>query len=543
MPAGGGLLQLVAQGKQDVFLTGNPQITWFKMVYRRYTNFSVESQAIYFDGTPDFGKRLTCVIPRRGDLLGPLLLELTLPQVKYKENTFVDVDGNATTASFTGSISGTTLTVTAMATGSAPILVGMYLITGGVTALTRITGVGSGSGGTGTYIVSISQTVGSTDITATSKTYIVKDVNDTATYVTNLGHAIIEEVSIEIGEQEIDKQTGEWMHIWSKLTTQPGVQAGFNDMVYNYANGVEPPSTQPVLDNSVSIGGSTYQYGAVKLYIPLQFWFNKNPGLYLPLLALQYHPIRINLKLRPLSQLIKFYDSACQSGGACGNPPELEVAKIIEFRMYGDFVNLDTEERRRFVSNSHEYLIEQIQYTPNISIPDKTTTATVSLDFNHPLREVIWVIQRDCMGTVNEWFNYSPVSTFLKEAGNPTINMLQQALIQLDGYDRFEVRDAGYFRLVQPYQHHTNVPTDTFIYCYSFAIRPEELQPSGSLNASRIDSMNLQIALRPDPPGTLTNQDDPRYVPKRGNAHIRVYTTNHNVLRIVNGFGGLLFKI
>lgn len=543
MTLGGGLLQLVAQGKQDVFLTGNPQITWFKMVYRRYTNFSVESQAIYFDGTPDFGKRLTCVIPRRGDLLGPLLLELTLPQVKYKESTFVDVDGNATTASFTGSISGTTLTVTAMSTGSAPILVGMYLTTGGVTALTRITSVGSGSGGTGTYFVSISQTVGSTEITATSKTYIVKDVNDTATYVTNLGHAIIEEVSIEIGEQEIDKQTGEWMHIWSKLTTQPGVQAGFNDMVYNYANGVEPPSTQPVLDNSVSIGGSTYQYGAVKLYIPLQFWFNKNPGLYLPLLALQYHPIRINLKLRPLSQLIKFYDSACQSGGACGNPPELEVAKIIEFRMYGDFVNLDTEERRRFVSNSHEYLIEQIQYTPNISIPDKTTTATVSLDFNHPLREIIWVIQRDCMGTVNEWFNYSPVSTFLKEAGNPTINMLQQAIIQLDGYDRFEVRDAGYFRLVQPYQHHTNVPTDTFIYCYSFAIRPEELQPSGSLNASRIDSMNLQIALRPDPPGTLTNQDDPRYVPKRGNAHIRVYTTNHNVLRIVNGFGGLLFKI
>jgi hypothetical protein len=543
MTLGGGLLQLVAQGKQDVFLTGNPQITWFKMVYRRYTNFSMESQAIYFDGTPDFGKRLTCVIPRRGDLLGPLLLELTLPQLKYKEGTYVDVEGNATTVSFTGSISGTTLTVTGISTGSLPILVGMYLIGSGITTGTRITGGGSGSGGIGTYTVSISQTVGSSEITATSKTFIIKDQNDTATYISNLGHAIIEEVSIEIGEQEIDKQTGEWMHIWSKLSTQPGVQAGFNDMVYNYANGVEPPSTQPVLDNSVSIGGSTYQYGAVKLYIPLQFWFNKNPGLYLPLLALQYHPIRINLKLRPLSQLIKFYDSACQSGGACGNPPELEVAKIIEFRMYGDFVNLDTEERRRFVSNSHEYLIEQIQYTPNISIPDKTSTVTVSLDFNHPLREIIWVIQRDCMGTVNEWFNYSPVSTFLKEAGNPTINMLQQALIQLDGYDRFEVRDAGYFRLVQPYQHHTNVPTDTFIYCYSFAIRPEELQPSGSLNSSRIDSMNLQIALRPDPPATLTNQDDPRYVPKRGNAHIRVYTTNHNVLRIVNGFGGLLFKI
>jgi hypothetical protein len=314
-------------------------------------------------------------------------------------------------------------------------------------------------------------------------------------------------------------------------------------MVYNYADGVAPPSTQPVLDNSVSIGGSTYQYGAVKLYVPLQFWFNKNPGLYLPLLALQYHPIRLNLKLRPLSQLIQFYDTNCSNNAACANPPELEPAKIIDLRLYGDFVNLDTEERRRFVSNSHEYLIEQIQYTPNISIPDKTTTAMVSLDFNHPLREIIWIIQRDCMTTVNDWFNYSPLSTFLGESGNNSINMLQQALLQLDGYDRFEVRDAGYFRLVQPYQYHTNVPTDTFIYCYSFAIRPEELQPSGSLNASRIDSMNLQIALRPDPPSTLTDQSDPRYVPIRGNAHIRIYTTNHNILRIVNGFGGLLFKI
>ena len=470
MTLGGGLLQLVAVGKQDVFLTGNPQITWFKMVYRRYTNFSVESQAIYFDGTPDFGKRLTCVIPRRGDLLGPLMLEITLPQIKY--------------------------------------------------ALTADTGkqVDFGNG------IPVNNTT----------------ANQNANYVTNLGHAMIEEVSIEIGEQEIDKQTGEWMHIWSKLSTSPGVKAGFDDMVYSYAQGLAPPNTQPVLDNSVSIGGSTYQYGAVKLYIPLQFWFNKNPGLYLPLLALQYHPIRINLKLRPLTQLITTF-GAVPVGAPCPDPPAIINNSIIDFRMYGDFVNLDVEERRRFVSNSHEYLIEQIQYTPNISIPDKTTTATISLDFNHPLRELVWVVQRDLMMSTNEWFNYSPVSS--RESGNGSINMLQQALLQLDGYDRFEVRDAGYFRLVQPYQYHTNVPTDTFIYCYSFAIRPEELQPSGSLNASRIDSMNLQVALRPDPPATLTNPTDPRYVPTRGNAHIRVYTTNHNVLRVVNGFGGLVFKI
>jgi len=474
MTLGGGLLQLVAQGKQDVFLTGNPQITWFKMVYRRYTNFSVESQAIYFDGTPDFGKRLTCVIPRRGDLLGPLWLEITLPQIQYQ-------------------------------------------LTTDPTDPTQLVDFGNGP-------------------------EPITTANQNANYVTNLGHAMIEEVSIEIGEQEIDKQTGEWMYIWSKLSTEPGVQAGFDNMLYNYAQGLVPPNTQPQQQNSVSIGGSTYQYGAVKLYIPLQFWFNRNPGLYLPLLALQYHPIRLNMKLRPLSQLITTYGPIV-TGTNCPEAPPIIHNKIIDLRMYGDYVNLDVEERRRFVSNSHEYLIEQIQYTPNISIPDKTTTATIQLDFNHPLRELVWVIQRDLMMSTNEWFNYSPVSSRDATGGNASIDMLQQALLQLDGYDRFEVRDAGYFRLVQPYQHHTNVPTDTFIYTYSFALRPEELQPSGSLNASRIDSMNLQVALRPDPPTSLTDITDPRYVPPRGNAHIRVYTTNHNILRIVNGFGGILFKI
>jgi hypothetical protein len=454
MTLGGGLLQLVAQGKQDVYLTGNPQITWFKMVYRRYTNFAVESQAIYFDGNPDFGKRLTCVIPRRGDLLGPMFLEVTLPQIQY--------------------------TTPQMIQGASTL---------------------------------------------------------NANYVTSLGHALIEEVSVEIGEQEIDKQTGEWMYIWSELSTSPGIKNGFDNMVYNYGS-VPTPFTTPVINNSVSLGGSTYQYGAVKLYIPLQFWFNKNPGLYLPLLALQYHPIRINLKLRSLSQLVATYGDI-PPGQVCPNPPPIVPNSIIDLRLYGDYVHLDVEERKRFVSNTHEYLIEQIQYTTSLSIPAGTLTAVVPLEFNQPLRELLWVIQRDQMQTTNEWFNYSPTSS--REAGT-SYDMLQQAILQLDGYDRFEVRDAGYFRLVQPFQHHSNIPTNNYIYTYSFALRPEDLQPSGSLNASRIDSIQLQIALRPDPPSTVVNTD-PSYVPPRGNASIRVYASNHNILRVVNGFGGLLFKI
>jgi hypothetical protein len=416
MTGGGGLLQLVAQGKQDVFITGNPQITWFKMVYRRYTNFALESQSMYFDGTPDFGKRLSCLVPRRGDLLGPVILEVTLPQL-------YNTDGSR------------------------------------------------------------------------------------ASYCNSIGHALIEEISVEIGEQQIDKQTGEWMEIWSSLTTTMDKKNGFYDMI-----GKVDAYTTP-------------EFGQVKLYIPLRFWFNKNPGLYLPLIALQYHPVRINVKLRPLQQL--FYST--QLVANCTSTTVLP-ATITDMMLWGDYVFLDVEERRRFVSSTHEYLIEQVQYTPKISIPPGNTNAVTRLEFNHPCKEFIWVLQRDLMAQYHEWFNFSSLATH--EEGI-RVDLLSTAYLQLDGQDRFNARDAGYFRLVQPWQYHTAVPNDEFIYLYSFALRPEDQQPSGSMNASRIDTITLNTAITPDT----------SLVPARGNATIRVYALNHNVLRVVNGFGGLVFTV
>ena len=463
MPGGGGLLQLVAQGKQDVFLTGNPQITWFKMVYRRYTNFAVESQQIYFDGDPDFGKRVTALVPRRGDLLGPMILELVLPYVTMSD----------------------------------------------------------GSSGV---------------------------------YVNSLGYAFIEEISLEIGEQEIDKQTGEWMQIWSTVSTPASQLDALNNMIGRVDGLNVPPSVVPA--PSCSVGG--YKYGAVKLYIPLQFWFNKNPGLYLPLLAMQYHPIRINMKIRDLGALIVNPNTS----DSCSTVKPLPT-KITDVRLYGDYVYLDREERRRFVANTHEYLIEQIQYTPQVSIPEGINIQNVRLEFNHPIRELFWVIQREVMKNTREWFNFGSTSAF--EAGISR-DMLQDATLQVDGYDRFDARDAGYFRMVQPYQYHTSTDVKNFIYLYSFSLRPEDMQPSGSLNASRIDNMNLMMNLRPDSnePTTLTipvvdangaplldsggnpitrQIANPSYAPNRGKAHVVVYARNHNVLRVVNGFAGLLFKI
>lgn len=412
----GGLLQLVALGKQDEFLTGNPQMTWFKMVYRRYTNFAIESQAMYFDGTADFGKRITCLVPRRGDLLSQVILEVTLP------------------------------------------------------ALTLTTG-------------------------------------EAVSYVNSIGHALIQEITLEVGEQEIDRQNGEWMEIWSNYTTTTDKQTGFYNMI-GKVDGYSPPTL----------------FGPLKLYIPLRFWFCKNPGMALPLIALQYHPVRINLTMRPLSKL--FFTQNLTTPEC--TRLEVKPVSIESMMLWGDYIYLDVEERRRFVSNTHEYLIEQTQYTSQIPIAPGATTSSLRIEFNHPIRELFWYIQRDDMLRYHEYFNYSSLGTY--EIGNRQ-DMLQDAVLQLDGFDRFQLRDAGYFRLVQPWQYHTVIPEDFFVYSYSFALRPEDAQPTGSMNASRMDSIVLQISLNPASVNAV------------GTLHSRIYATNHNVFRVADGFGGVLFTV
>lgn len=450
MPAGGGLLQLVATGKQDLFLTGNPQMTFFKMVYRRHTNFATEAQAMYFDGTPNFGQRITCLIPRRGDLLGRVYLDVTLPRI-------YDTEGNV------------------------------------------------------------------------------------LSYTNSVGHALISEITFEVGEQEIDRQTGEWMEIWSQLTTPAGQRDALNEMIGRF----EPYFPPNLIPGQQSEG--------LRLLIPLQFYFCRNPGLYLPLLALQYHPVRINITLRPLQQLFwvpppmppasqETWKPACQINVDC-------TSQIVNMMLWGEYVYLDVEERRQFVSNSHEYLIEQVQYTPPYSLTAQQTTATISVEFNHPLKEFIFVARRDEMINRNEWFNYSnlainePVPALVAPYMNSNapagrMDLISLAKLQLDGYDRFMARVPQYFRLEQPYEHHTSTPVNSFIYNYSFALRPEDAQPTGTLNASRIDSIVWQINMNP----VLSNPVMPSWQ-QRGNCHIVVYGQNYNIFRVINGFGGLLFTI
>ena len=395
---GGGLLQLVAYGAQDVYLTGNPQITFFKVVYRRHTNFSMEAIEQTFNGNAAFGNRVTCQISRNGDLIHRMYLQATL---------------------------------SAPAAGDA--------------------------------------------------------------YTNMVGLALIKNIELEIGGQRIDKQYGDWMYIWNELSLPRGKQAGYKTMVSGTTDGTLADAT-----------GAT-------LYIPLEFWFCRNPGLALPLIALQYHEVKVNIEFRGLTEL-----------GAAGKALTT-AASMTSAALWVDYIFLDTDERRRFAQLSHEYLIEQLQFTGEESVTASTSSTRVKLNFNHPVKELVWVVQYDARvaSDSNDWFNYTNNADITAGA-----NLCTSALLQLNGHDRFKERAGDYFQLVQPYQHHENIPEVKGINVYSFALKPEEHQPSGTLNMSRIDSAVLTVG----------------HTTMASAAKVRVYAVNYNVLRIMSGMGGLSFS-
>ncbi len=330
MSKSGGLLQLVSTGRQDIYLTGNPQMTFFRQVYRRYTNFSVETQRIAFETAVDFGKLASLTIPQSGDLLSQLMLEIRLPKL------------NAL----------------------------------GATQSTGCSGV------------------------QTTDPINFADTDPTFSWANDVGHAMIDYISFQIGQQEIDRQTGEWLHIWSQLTTPYSKYAGYNDMV----------GYQEVFSQQT-------QQGPLQLFVPLGFWFCRNIGLSLPLIALQSTPIRIYIKFKSGYDMV--YSNSLQS-----DPCQTVVSQpfVQDIALWGDFVYLDVEERRRFASSRHEYLIEQLQYIKRYSVAEGVQNVSIPLNFNHPLKEIIWVAQQDRMLSAHEWFNYG--SRALNEAGVPNLDLL-----------------------------------------------------------------------------------------------------------------------
>ena len=433
-------MQLVAYGAQDIYLTGNPQITFFKVVYRRHTNFAMEAIEQVFTGQADFGKKVSCTISRNGDLINHVYLQMELP------------------------------------------------------ALSKGTVVGSAA---------------------------APGLNSVG-WTNAVGHAVIKVMEVEIGGQRIDKQYGTWLEIWDELTQVAEKTMGYGHMVGKFA-------TDLSLQDSALIP-HTY-------YVPLQFWFCRNPGLSLPLIALQYHEVKINMEFRPLGEVVVALDGA-GNRYTTQNYTSLAAAgttNMISCSLFVDYIYLDTDERRRFAQMSHEYLIDQLQFqgSENIQLQGaENVQQKTRMNFNHPVKELVWTLQRtqnNTAGTMyNDWFNFS-----MGAAGQAGGDILGRATILLNGHERFQMRLASYFRLVQPYQHHTRIPAK-HIYVYSFGLRPEEHQPSGTCNFSRIDNSQLvyQVSAAAS---ALTGQNDQ-------NGQLALYATNYNVLRVMSGMGGLAYS-
>ena len=459
----GGLMQLVAYGAQDVYLTGQPKVTFFQAVYKRHTNFAMENIQQTVNGTASNSGRVSVTIARNGDLVGDMYIRL-VPQVS----------------------------------------------TGNLTS-----------------------------------TNTIFDMNWVA-------ERAVASIELTIGGQRIDKHYQSWWRLYAELFL------GESDKI-NY--GKMASSAVPVSDS-----GNTPNPNSV--YLPLLFFFNRNPGLYLPLIALQYHEVRMDFDLTSYFQ--NYFGSSAV------------------FEVWANYVYLDTEERRRFAQKGHEYLIEQVQHTGGDAItlagtPTATgtgTSQTIRLSFNHPVKELIWCYQNTSATAYNSMWNFTSSTANVQVTCSPAVQSILGALphtvgcprissnvtltavsttftsnvsggvgwieegscnytaatavevgplstfkVVLNGQDRFKEQSGKYFNQYQPYVYHTGVPYPG-IYCYSFALQPEEHQPTGTCNFSRIDNAQVAIVMK----GCATTPLQ------------RMFAVNYNILRIQSGMGGLAFS-
>jgi hypothetical protein len=425
----GGLMQLVAYGAQDVYLTGNPKVTFFQAIYKRHTNFALENIQQTVNGSAGSSSRISVTIARNGDLIGEMYMKLILA----KE---VGTDGDQ-----------------------------------------------------GCWVA----------------------------------ERAITDVELSIGGQRIDKHYQRWWRLYSELYMDEAKKTTYGKLT----------------------SSPTGQAGDA-VYLPLLFFFNRNAGLYLPLIALQYHEVRLD------------FDLSAEYGTYFRQSPEV----------WGQYVYLDTEERKRFAQKGHEYLIEQIQHTGTDSMQQQ-----IRLSYNHPVKELVWCITPSSASSNAALWNFGvsaaqsnvflncnafkaadlalgnvmsgPISymsgaPFLVSDANPgkSVNFSEENVgplgsnktsfkLVLNGQDRFKEQDGKFFNQMQPMWHHSGNPYPG-VYCYSFGLKPEEHQPTGTCNFSRIDNAQVQYVGGTAAVTTLGVQD--------------MYAVNYNILKIQSGLGGIAFS-
>jgi len=405
----GGILQLNNYGAEDILLTGNPQMTFFKTIYKRHSNFAMENLSQTIEGSINFGNTLYVTLNNAGDLVNGITIEIFLPELLPPTTNYIWYG-----------------------------------------------------------------------------------------YTNNIVCSLIKSITISIGGQVIDKHYGEWYDILDEFENNR------NNHIYSKFN-----SEFSIRNNNK---GRT-------LYLPLKFWFCKNTGNALPLIALLYSDVTLSIELRELREVIKTDASSWPLPRTSGNDLDIKV--------WANYIYLDNEEKKAFSSIKHEYLIEQLQFTGEDTLFSGLLSYNFNLYFKHPIKEILWVI----VDNINSSIDTKNGNNFLKYTNTTNLNSdtFKSGNIKINGVAIFPERPSNYFRQVLPLQYHEYLPKK-HIYIYSFALKPEEHQPSGTMNFSLIDNAYLELKFNQNGVGSSTN------------SRVKIYAINYNILRIMSGQSTLTYQ-
>lgn len=455
----GGLLQLMAYGAQNLYLNGNPSLSFFKKVFKTHTNFATESIRLNFNRTTmNVSEKTTliCKIDRNADMLQNMYFAMTIPSIPKR-----NIEGK-----------------------------------------------------------------------------------EKFKFVQNLGEVIIDNYYITIGGNIVDKQYGEWLHIWNELSLSSDKRYGYSKLIGNISALYAPDDS-----SDTNLKDGDIQIFERRIYVPLLFWFNKIPGLALPLISLQYHQIEVHVELRPLIDIFTIGTSKIGAVPATTVKPTVADCKRyfavesnsvhIDPFIETNYIFLDTNERKYFAKNSQEYLIEQVN---RITFDDLKNNNLLTLDVHNPVKEFIWVIGRNDRFKKNRWFEFTDWDTVkMNTTETPNLTdtikytessvngeIMKTARFLFNGLDRMETKDNYYFNIIQPYQHHTHIPSTSGIYVFSFSLHPENFQPSGSCNMSKINKVQMYMELI-EPINSNYTYD------------MVLYSISYNFLKITSGLGGLVY--
>jgi len=468
-------MSLLAVGAQDQYLTVSPQMSYFKQVYQRPTNFGMQSIKSVFSTNPVLGPKgqtFTCQIGRYGDLLKDIALGITLPAI-YSNDTL------------------------------------------------------------------------------------------RFRWTNNISKYMMNTYTCTIDTQQIDQRWGEWMDIWNELSLSFDKKTAFDNLsgnVQTYMNPVAPKPMVIIKNNRiafsyypVSTGPNDPSIPARAIYIPLDFWFCKNPSLALPLIGLQYQVVNVIISFRSIEDLYQVWNA---STGMYMSPtryndlsilnrtnaPKVSIGMFTQFGGGGlntvdikasldvNYVFLDSPERTYIAGTSIDYLVEQVSRNDTAGVVMQTTN---NLILSNPIKEMIWVLRRSDANLYNDWSNFTA-----SQPADTSRPPLVQGKMIWNGLERFEMKPFNYFNQLVPYQCHASCPREG-IYCYSFALNPERLQPSGSFNATMVSSIQLQLSMNP-----FTTTTTPHVASSGATEYeLITYALQYNVFRMLAGRGSMVFTL